>query len=94
MTELLNDNDRIRSAFPVPDPHGQAAMLLLESLLHGLIARKVITTGNAVEIVAVAAEVKQEVAADLGDTPASLARSLGLLTAIGSSLQGDLAEEG
>jgi len=94
MTELLNDNQAERFDQRVPDAHGQAALLLVESLLHGLIARRTITTSQAVEIVSIAAEVKQEVAVDLGDTPATLKRSLALLTAIGSSLKGDLVSKG
>lgn len=39
------------------DAHGQAALLLVESLVHGLIARSVISVTEAVEIVDVAAEV-------------------------------------
>ena len=93
MTEpTLNDND---SADPAaepqsPDAHGQAAMLLAESMLHGLIARKVISVADAVEIVEVAAEVKKEVAADLGDTPATMRKSLALLASIRLSLRNDL----
>lgn len=70
----------------VPDSHGQAAMLLVESLIHSLIARSVLSVDDAVEVVDVACEVKAEVAAEWGDTPASLQRSLNLLAAIRQSL--------
>ena len=90
--ETSNDNDAVRADRPSgsPDPHGQAAMLLVESLIHGLIARSVISIEDAVEIVNVAAEVKEDVAADLGDTAATMQRSLAILGAIGVSLIGDL----
>lgn len=87
-----NDNDvaggdgRLRG----PDAHGQAAMLLVESLLHGLIARSVINVEDAIEIVGVAAEVKEEVAADVGDSAANMRRSLVLLGSISASLKNDL----
>ena len=74
---------------PGPDAHGQAAMLLTESMLHGLIARKVISVAEALEIVEVAAEVKEEVAADMGDTPSTMRHSLALLGAIRLSLEND-----
>ena len=76
----------------VPDVHGQAAILLAESMLHGLIARKVISVADAVEIVEVAAEVKEEVAADMGDTPSTMRQSLALLGSIRLSLKNDLPE--
>lgn len=87
-----NDNDAARPEEQQrgPDAHGQAAMLLVESLIHGLIARSVISVADAVEIVEVATEVKQEIAADLGDSPANLQKSLNLLGALGESLSNDL----
>ena len=75
---------------PEPDAHGQAAMLLVESLIHGLIARGVIGTQEAIDIVETAAEVKTEVAAELGDSPGTMQRSLALLAAIGASLEHDV----
>jgi hypothetical protein len=62
--QTTNDNHARRQVTPTPEPdaHGQAAMLLVESLLHGLIARSVIGVADAIEVVAVAAEVKEEVA--------------------------------
>lgn len=90
MTEISNDNDVARSAPREPDAHGQAAMLLVESLIHGLIARSVLSVADAIEIVAVAADVKQDIAADLGDSPATLQKSISLLNAISLSLSSDL----
>ncbi len=89
-----NDNDMRQDAGHLrgPDAHGQAAMLLVESLLHGLVARSVISIADAVEIVAVAAEVKKEVAADMGDSPATMKKSLSILGAIRASLALDLPD--
>lgn len=86
-----NSNDNAeREASHAPDAHGQAALLLVESLVHGLIARDLITVADAVEIVDVAAEVNADVGSDVGDSPARLRKSLGLLDAIGSSLRRDM----
>ena len=87
----FNDNDGVRhiGALREPDAHGQAALLLVESLMHGLIERRVIDVDDAIEIVAVAAEVKEAVAADWGDTPETMHRSLALLGSIGASLRSE-----
>jgi hypothetical protein len=67
-------------------------MLLVESLIHALIAHSVITVGEAIEIVEVAAEVKREVAADLGDSPATMRKSLSILSSISASLKQDIQD--
>lgn len=87
-----NDNVQ-RPALHVADAHGQAALLLVESLVHGLIARALITVADAVEIVDVAAEVKADVGDDRGETPVQMRKSLDLLDAIGSSLRRDMSPE-
>lgn len=91
----IRSNDNDSSQEPVaagqgPDAHGQAAMLLVESLVHGLIARSLISVADAVEIIDIAAEVKLEVGADLGDSPTTLQKSLMLLRAISASLRPDI----
>lgn len=95
MTEpVSNDNDVARADGRLrgPDPHGQAAMLLVESLMHGLVARSVISVADAVEIVGIAAEVKEAVAADLGDSRATMVESLAILDGIQASLANDLPD--
>lgn len=85
-----NDNDEApRGAESAPDPHGEAALLLVESLLHSLTERSIITLAEAVEIVEDAAEVAQESdALSRGDR---IRRTSGtLLEAIGNSLRLDL----
>ncbi len=92
MTEnFSNDNGAPgpRPRLPEPDAYGQAALLLVESVLHGLIEKSVYSVAKAVELVDIAAEVKQDIGADLGDSPPTLKRSLALLAAISNSLQND-----
>ena len=92
MTEKTHDNDAapIEARGREPDAHGQAAMLLVESLIHGLVSRSVISVEEAIEIVEIAAEVKAEIAIDLGDSPEALHRSLTMLESISSSLRQDV----
>jgi hypothetical protein len=75
-----------------PDPHGQAAMLLTESLLHGLIARQVISVPDAIEIVEIATDAKEEVAEELQESPAKMRKSLSILNAVARSLAIDLPQ--
>ena len=89
---MEHDSDRpgFHTLWSGPDPHGQAALVLMESLLHGLIEKSVLTTQEALAVVERAAEVKTEIAPDLGDTPDALEKSLALLDAIATSLAHDL----
>lgn len=89
MSGMTNDNDSYPAAARVPEPdaHGQAAMLLVESLIFGLIEREAISVADAIEIVEAAAEVKADIAADLGESPETERRSLNLITAISDSLR-------
>ena len=88
----VNDNHYppARAPYPAPDPHGQAALLLVESLIHGLIAREILTVADAVEIIEVAAVVKEEIGLEMGDTPATMTQSLDLLQAIRQSIARDV----
>lgn len=86
--DTLNDNANAVE-FKGPDPYGQAALLLVESLIHGLVARDVICVNDAVEVVEIATEVKAQIAADLGDSPATMRKSLAILESISTSLKHD-----
>lgn len=93
MAERFSNDNGAPTRHPAgfePDPHGRAALLLVESVLHGLIERLVITVEQAVKIVEIAAEAKDEIGLDTGDTPLTLARSLSLLASISESLKIDL----
>jgi len=82
-----NDNDvKPEAGSGGPDAHGHAAMLLVESLLHGLVARSLISIDDAIEIVEIAFDVKEEIAFELGDSVATMHKSLMLLKSIHSSL--------
>lgn len=83
-----NDNDastRVKQS----DAQGQAALVLVESLLHGLIEKSIINVAAAVEIVDAAVEVNRDASTELAH-PQSLERSITLLEAISYSLKHDL----
>jgi|GEM_PF-926000 len=75
---------------PAVDAHGQAAMLLVESLIHGLIEKRVLSVAEAVDIVDVATEVKLESGTERGELPATLLASINLLQDISASLRFDV----
>ena len=59
--DIPNENGSIGEAgLFAPDHHGQAAMLVVESLIHGLVAQSVLTLDQAIEIVELDAEVKYD----------------------------------
>jgi hypothetical protein len=89
--EFSNDNDVVATAARETEANGQAAMLLVESLIHGLIERKVISVADAVEIVETAREVQVDAGVELDSHPTTQ-RSITLLQAISTSLKGDLPE--
>lgn len=74
---------------PLPDPHGHAALLLVESLIHGLLARSIISNGDAIDIVEGADSVQVEMAEMADGASAPMWRSHALLTAIAESLRYD-----
>ena len=84
-----NDNTKADAVLG-PDAHGQAAMLLVESLIHGLIARDVISAADAVEIVDIAIDVRIDEASDRNDATSDFRNSVEMLQAISSSLSRDV----
>ena len=66
---------------------GRSALLLVESLIHSLVSRSVLTLEEAVEIVEIAADADQQTAQALNGTAAPLS----VLTIIANSLRIDLA---
>lgn len=85
----MNDND---FAPPLsPDPHGPAALLLVESLLHGLCEKAALTSPEAVEIVDRAASVQSDRAEAADDGAPAMWQSHALLASIGASLRHDVA---
>ncbi len=74
---------------PPPDAHGHAALLLVESLLHRLVERSVISTDEAIDILETADSVQVEIAeaADVAGSP--MWRSHALLSFIAGSFRHD-----
>jgi hypothetical protein len=72
-----------------PDAHGQAALLLTESLIHMLVENLGLTNAQAVEVVHTAALVKVEVAEAAGESKARMLESLALLSRMENSFQAD-----
>ena len=72
-----------------PDAHGQAALLLAESLLHKLIETSVLSSDQALEVVQAACEVKVEVATAAGESTARMLASIALLQKMRISIESD-----
>ena len=72
-----------------PDAHGQAALLLVESMLHVLVEARALTLDQAVDAVRTASEVKVEVAAETGESNGRMRESLALLSGIAQTLDVD-----
>ncbi len=83
--EFQNDVDAARLRHD-PDAHGQAALLIVESLMHGLIEKGLLSVDEAIDIMQSATEVKEDVV-DLRVESLDTARhSLQLIDTIASSL--------
>jgi hypothetical protein len=74
------------------DPAGEAALLLVESLIHGLIGKSVISVADAVEAINVAAEIRIELGEDRCEDRQTVERSAALLTAMSRSLTPDIED--
>lgn len=72
-----------------PDAHGQAALLLVESLIHGLIENGKLSVTDALNIATSAAEVKEAVVDDGTESRATAELSLQMITRIVASLEID-----
>ena len=72
-----------------PDAHGQAALLLTESLIHTLVQNSTLTNVAAVELIRIAAEVKVEVATAAHESDGRMQESLALLSKMASSFEID-----
>lgn len=88
-SDISNDNTKPHAGSALASAHGQAAILLVESLIHGLIARQVISVVDAIEIVDVAADVNADLAAEVTE----LRASMNILDAISKSLGHDAPDK-
>ena len=84
----FSDHDH-RGLTPLPDPHGQAALLLVESLIHCLQERAILSNSEAIGIVETALEVQAEVAEVADGASAPMWRAHALLDAIVDSMRKD-----
>ncbi len=89
MPKNKNDPAKWGTEQPMPDPHGHAALLLVESLIHRLLERSIISTADAIEIVETADDVQIEVAEAADGHGAPMWRSHALLRSIADSLRQD-----
>lgn len=69
------------------ESHGVAALLLVESLIHGLCENMALSAGQATEIAERAVEVQFDKAAETEGGSATMWQSHALLTAIAASLK-------
>ena len=88
MVDAPNDNEL--AAVFTSDAYDRAAIILLESLLHHLVDRDVITTAGAVEIVDVALDVKRQMAEENPKGREPLDQSLAAFEALRRSLLADM----
>ncbi|WP_017669993.1 hypothetical protein [Blastomonas sp. AAP53] len=72
-----------------PDAHGQAALLLAESILHALVETETLTAQGALSVIETTCEVKVEVAHLAGESNGRMEESLALLQAIAASFAVD-----
>ena len=89
-----NDPNRVRAAArPDPDAHGQASLLLVESLLHGMLEKGLLTVDEAIGIATAACEVKEEIASQEIESEDTAQLSLQLIARITASLKLDQTEQ-
>lgn len=72
-----------------PDAHGQAALLLAESILHVLVEKKTLSNDDALGVIQSTCEVKIEVAIAAGESRGRMEESLELLRVIHQSFDSD-----
>lgn len=89
--DQLNNDSRPMIKVVEPDAHGQAALLLAESILHVLVDASVLTNAEAITVVVAACEVKTEVATAAGESVGRMQQSLDLLNAMCASFRADEA---
>ena len=86
--EISNDNEHSSASPPQePDAHGEAALILVESLIHGLIERSVLRAEDALDILDTAVDVNGQLAEAPTGNRAIARTSRTILEAIISSLR-------
>ncbi len=72
------------------DAHGRAALLLVESLIHELIARSVFTVADGVSVMELARDAQLAIIEDAASPPPAMDEAAMLLAALAASLRIDL----
>ena len=91
VADRSNDNEPHSPAAPaLPDAHGHGALLLVESLIHVLIEKSVISLADGLEIVSTAVEVSRETADARGEPGGPDLEATTLLLSISNSLKSDV----
>lgn len=89
---MTNETSHADSSFsedrhPQPDAQGQAALLLIESLIHSLLDNGALTKPQALEAIESAMQVKEESAAEEKEPSGTLRKSLSLLVNMQLSIE-------
>ena len=97
MPDETNDNDKNGermdgrpSLWASPNGHGQAALLLVESMLHALIENGALSIEEAADVVDNARDVHIELGDELGDDWEARRAALAFLSSIALTLRNDL----
>jgi hypothetical protein len=86
---MMSGNENGDSERPQPQviaAHGAAALMLVESLMHFLIAKSTLTHGDALGVIEIASDALLEIKHDHGDDLAAEPPAATLLAAISRSL--------
>lgn len=87
---ISEDKGKVLPPTPEPDAHGQAAMILVESLIHVLVEKALLTNDEAVNVIETASQIKHEVAVAAGESFGRMQASLDLLTKVEVSFRAAL----
>jgi hypothetical protein len=89
MSMLTNDNSPavVDGPWPHADPHGHAALLLVESLIHGLCEASLLSDDGAIAVAERAVSVQFDHAKAADTAAAAMWRSHALLVSIATSLR-------
>ena len=88
MAKSNNGNDVRKHMLENADPHGHAALFLVESLIHSLVDNETINLAEAQNILEIAIDATYEIAGELSPQPASMLQAVSLLMNIRHSLGG------
>lgn len=86
-----NENDPVPCS--VMDARGRAALLLSESMLHGLIARRILSESDAMDVIDTAIDIQRDMLAELTHQDSTMDQSLALLIDMQRSLRANLPND-